>query len=74
MSTISQLTYEYMKTSVERTSRWAERCLKAHQRPQDQGLFGIVQGGEYEELRRQSAKDLSFNGLPRLCSWWFISR
>ncbi len=51
-------TFEYMKKSVERTSRWAERCLKAHERPQDQGLFGIVQGGEYEELRRQSAKDL----------------
>ena len=43
-------TYEYMKKSVERTSRWAERCLKAHERPEDQGLFGIVQGGEYEEL------------------------
>ena len=38
-------TFEYMKKSVERTSRWAERCLKAHERPQDQGLFGIVQGG-----------------------------
>ncbi|MEB3750359.1 tRNA guanosine(34) transglycosylase Tgt [Geobacillus icigianus] len=51
-------TYEYMKQSVERTSRWAERCLKAHRRPKEQGLFGIVQGGEYEDLRRQSARDL----------------
>lgn len=51
-------TFDYMKKSVERTSRWAERCLKAHQRPEDQGLFGIVQGGEYEELRKQSAQDL----------------
>ena len=51
-------TYEYMKRSVERTSRWAERCLKAHQRPNEQGLFGIVQGGEFEELRKQSAQDL----------------
>ena len=42
--------YDYMKKSVERTSRWAERCLEAHKRPKDQGLFGIVQGGEYEEL------------------------
>lgn len=51
-------TYEYVKTSIERTSRWAERCLKAHQRPRDRALFGIIQGGEYEDLRTQSAKDL----------------
>ncbi len=56
--------YSYMKQSVERTSRWAERCLKAHQRPGDQGLFGIVQGGEYEDLRKQSAKDLVSLDLP----------
>ncbi|MGJ7920581.1 tRNA guanosine(34) transglycosylase Tgt [Neobacillus sp. LXY-4] len=57
-------TFEYMKKSVERTSRWAERCLNAHARPQDQGLFGIVQGGEYEELRKQSAKDLVSLDFP----------
>lgn len=57
-------TYEYMKASVERTSRWAERCLTAHQRPDDQGLFGIVQGGEFEELRKQSAKDLTSLDFP----------
>ncbi|WP_417899454.1 tRNA guanosine(34) transglycosylase Tgt [Bacillus haimaensis] len=57
-------THEYMKKSVERTSRWAERCLKAHQRPQDQGLFGIVQGGEYEDLRKQSAQDLVSMDFP----------
>ncbi|WP_462412353.1 tRNA guanosine(34) transglycosylase Tgt [Neobacillus sp. Marseille-QA0830] len=57
-------TFEYMKKSVERTSRWAERCLKAHQRPEDQGLFGIVQGGEYEELRKQSAQDLVSLDFP----------
>ena len=51
-------TFEYMKASVERTSRWAERCLTAHGRPNDQALFGIVQGGEFEELRKQSAKTL----------------
>ena len=33
-----------LKKSIERTSRWAERGLKAHRRPHDQGLFGIVQG------------------------------
>ncbi|SFC53642.1 tRNA guanosine(34) transglycosylase Tgt [Peribacillus sp. B-H-3] len=57
-------TEEYMKKSVERTSRWAERCLEAHARPSDQGLFGIVQGGEFENLRRQSAKDLTSLDFP----------
>ena len=57
-------TFEYMKASVERTSRWAERCLTAHGRPNDQALFGIVQGGEFEELRKQSAKDLVSLDFP----------
>ena len=50
--------HDYVKKSVERTSRWAERGLKAHARPNDQGLFGIVQGGEYRDLRKQSAEEL----------------
>ena len=62
-------TFEYMKKSVERTSRWAERCLKAHERPHDQGLFGIVQGGEFEELRTPKCERSCFNGLPWLCYW-----
>ncbi|MGG3842080.1 tRNA guanosine(34) transglycosylase Tgt [Anoxybacillus kestanbolensis] len=57
-------THEYMRRSVERTSRWAERCLKAHQRPNEQGLFGIVQGGEFEDLRKQSAQDLVSLDFP----------
>lgn len=57
-------TFEYMKQSVERTSRWAERCLKAHKNVKQQGLFGIVQGGEYEELRKQSARDLVSLDFP----------
>ncbi|MBE3569874.1 MAG: tRNA guanosine(34) transglycosylase Tgt [Bacillales bacterium] len=56
--------FDYMKKSIERTSRWAERCLKAHKRPEDQGLFGIVQGGEYKDLRRQSAQDLVSLDFP----------
>lgn len=56
--------HKYMKDSVERTSRWAERCLTAHNRPEDQGLFGIVQGGEYEDLRKQSAQDLTSLDFP----------
>lgn len=57
-------TYEYMKQSVERTSRWAERCLKAHKRPNEQGLFGIIQGGEFEDLRKQSVQDLVSLDFP----------
>lgn len=55
---------DYMKASVERTSRWAERCLGANLHPDRQALFGIVQGGEYEELRRQSAMDLTSLDFP----------
>jgi len=51
-------THNYMKNSVERTLRWAQRGKDAHQRPDDQALFGIVQGGEYEDLRELSAKSL----------------
>src|SRR5699024_12181131 len=56
--------YEYMKASVERTSRWAERSLNAHKRPDEQGLFGIIQGGEYENLRKQSARDIISLDFP----------
>lgn len=56
--------HQYMKDSVERTSRWAERCLNAHQRKEEQGLFGIIQGGEYEDLRKQSARDLVSLDFP----------
>ena len=51
-------TYEYTKKSMERTTRWAKRCKEAHKRPEDQGLFGIIQGGFYEDLRKKSAEDL----------------
>ena len=50
--------YDYMKKSVDRTTRWAERGLEAHQNWDKQGLFGIVQGGGYKDLRIQHAKDL----------------
>lgn len=56
--------YDYIKHSVERTSRWAERGLKAHQNPDWQALFGIVQGAGYEDLRRQSAQDLVSLDFP----------
>ena len=57
-------TYEYMKLSIARTSRWAERSLEAHARKEDQGLFGIIQGGEYEDLRKISAKDIISLDFP----------
>jgi queuine tRNA-ribosyltransferase len=56
--------YEYVKKSLERTTRWAERCLESHTRSHDQGLFGIVQGGMYEDLRKQSAQDLTSMDFP----------
>ena len=49
--------YEYTQMSTERTSRWAARCLD-HHHSDTQGLFGIVQGGMYKDLRRQSCQDL----------------
>lgn len=45
--------YEYHADSLRRTARWAERCREAHRR-EDQALFGIVQGGLHEDLRRES--------------------
>ena len=57
-------TREYMEESVNRTLRWAKRGLDAHQNEQ-QSLFGIVQGGEFTDLREYSAKEtvkLNFDG------------
>ncbi len=56
--------YEYLKNSVERTLRWAARCKKVHNNPR-QALFGIVQGGAYEDLRKLSAIEtvkMNFDG------------
>ena len=57
-------TYEYAKQSTERTIRWAKRGKEVHNNPR-QSLFGIVQGGEYEDLRKYSAEEtvkLDFDG------------
>lgn len=56
--------YEYLKQSIERTVRWAKRGKIAHKN-KNQMLFGIVQGGYYEELRKWSALEtvkLDFDG------------
>ncbi|MDB9411118.1 tRNA guanosine(34) transglycosylase Tgt [Microcystis aeruginosa] len=58
------VSHETMKASIERTYRWLERCLTAHQRPQEQALFAIVQGGIYEDLRTTAAQSLVKLDLP----------
>ena len=55
--------YKYARDSVERTLRWAKRGKDAHKR-EDQALFGIVQGGEFEDLRRHSAEELVKMDFP----------
>ena len=58
------VTYEYAKASTERTIRWAKRGKDAHKN-ENQSLFGIVQGGEFEDLRKYSALEtvkLDFDG------------
>lgn len=50
--------FEYTKQSAERTTRWAVRSKKSMEGAEGQGLFGIVQGGMYRELRRYSAEAL----------------
>jgi tRNA-guanine transglycosylase len=57
--------YEYTRAAMLRTHRWAERCLAARQAT-PQALFGIVQGGEYHDLREESARfmaALPFDGI-----------
>ena len=55
--------YKYAKTSTERTLRWAKRGKDAHTRD-DQALFGIVQGGDYEDLRKMCAEELVKMDFP----------
>lgn len=46
-------TYEYTKNSMERTTRWAVRCKEVHKNVEQQGLFGIIQGGFFKDLRKK---------------------
>lgn len=59
--------YEYQKEAMERTHRWAERSLKAHRQNIDankkQAIFGIAQGGQFDDLRRISAKTIAEMGF-----------
>ncbi len=51
------------ESAIKRTSQWAQRCLRAKNRP-DQALFGIVQGGVFSDLRQESAKFITSLDLP----------
>lgn len=60
--------YEYQKEAMARTHRWAERSLDFHKQNKtaDQALFGIVQGGRYQDLRKESAQiigGMDFDGF-----------
>ncbi|HVQ28265.1 MAG TPA: tRNA guanosine(34) transglycosylase Tgt [Vicinamibacteria bacterium] len=56
---------EAVAEATARTTRWAARCKAAHRRA-DQALFGIVQGGVYEDLRVQSAREIAELDFPGL--------
>ncbi len=62
-------TYDYQSQSVDRTHRWAKRSLDYHQSKENskhQALFGVIQGGRYEDLRKKSAEfhaGLPFDGF-----------
>ena len=57
-------TREYVEKSTERTLRWALRGKQAHSRPEEQALFGIIQGGDYEDLRKYCAEKLIEMDFP----------
>jgi queuine tRNA-ribosyltransferase len=59
---------EYTARSTERTHRWLDRCLAWHERegPPGQAVFGIVQGGVHEDLRRESAAYVAAAGVDGL--------
>lgn len=57
-------TRSQIRESMDRTYRWLQRCINAHERPTEQALFGIVQGGVYSDLRREAAESLVALDLP----------
>ena len=64
--TSPQANFDYQKEAMERTHRWAERSLSQHKKlgiseatNKQQALFGIVQGGRFENLRKESARVIS---------------
>ena len=55
---------EYVKNSLNRTTRWLKRCREYHKNTEKQSLFGIMQGGMYKDLRRESAEQIVDLDLP----------
>ena len=55
---------DYVKASLERTTRWLKRCKDFHKDIEKQSLFGIMQGGVYKDLRKQSAEEIVELDLP----------
>ena len=61
--------YEYQREAMDRTHRWAKRCIDRHEQldtEKVQALFGVVQGGRFEDLRKESAKvlgEMNFDGF-----------
>jgi queuine tRNA-ribosyltransferase len=57
---------DYTQRSSERTLRWLDRCISWHERhgPPGQALYGIVQGGVYEDMRRESAQATAARATP----------
>lgn len=56
--------YNYVRNSMELTTRWLKRCVAAHNEPEKHALFGIMQGGVYKDLRKRSAEDIAELDLP----------
>lgn len=61
--------YDYQKEAMDRTHRWAKRSIMSHKQNYEalkkQGLYGVIQGGRYLDLRKESAKalgDMDFDG------------
>ncbi|MFC5369369.1 tRNA guanosine(34) transglycosylase Tgt [Arcanobacterium bovis] len=64
----------YQEESLERTRLWAQRCLRAHKQLTEeregkayQQLFGVIQGAQYEDLRRKAARDLGAMEIDGQC-------
>ena len=55
---------DYVRKSMEMTTRWLKRCKEAHKNTEQQSLFGIMQGGMYTDLRIESAKQITDLDLP----------
>jgi queuine tRNA-ribosyltransferase len=54
---------DYVARSMERTTRWLRRCIARREKPERTSLFGIVQGGRFEDLRRAHAEELAWCDL-----------